>query len=552
MKYWNLEEEMAMRIDKRLTLERVLWGTVIVLAIIAWIHLPAMAQSEKIPRGGTLKMIYNEPPHLNPALITGPPTGIPALQIFAGLLQFDENYQPRPYLAKKWEISPDGCKYTFHLEKGATFHDGKPITSADVAFSLEIVRRNHPFGELTFGPVEKVETPDPYTIVFKLHHPSPATLAATHPWLLPILPKHIYGEGDIRRHPANVKPTVGSGPFKFVEWKRGQYIILDRYENFFRKGRPYLDRIIIEFVPNATARTIALETGATHMAPLGYFSFFDARHLEKMPHLSMITKGLEGLGSRWGYEMNLRKPPLDNVKVRKAIAHCFDRNLEIEFWHGFAKVATAPLRYTSPFYNPNVQKYEYNLDKANQLLDEAGYKRKADGTRFDLSIDFWPGMAAGPESLKEQLKKVGIRATLRPPADYASWVAKISNWDFEMNSTGYFDFMDPMIGIDRRFASKNIKKIPWTNTMGYSNPEVDRLCDVAKKELDFEKRKKLYHRVQEILADELPVIYTADIEMFTLSNKEFDGIPMDVWGMLNPLDTVFWRKGKVGKGSSNP
>jgi peptide/nickel transport system substrate-binding protein len=121
-----------------------------------------------------------------------------------------------------------------------------------------------------------------------------------------------------------------------------------------------------------------------------------------------------------------------------------------------------------------------------------------------------------------------------------------------MNSTGYFDFMDPTIGMDRRFTSRNIKKIPWTNTMGYSNPEVDRLCEEARKEINFEKRKKLYFRVQEILADELPVIYTADIEMYTLSNREFGGLPMDIWGMLNPLDSVFWRKGKVGTSSSLP
>ena len=541
-----------MRVDKRLSLNRVLWGIIIILVFIGGVFSSAVARNEQTPRGGTLKMVYNEPPHLNPALITGPPTGLPALQIFAGLLQFDENYQPRPYLAKKWEISPDGCRYTFHLEKGATFHDGKPITSADVAFSLEMIRKNHPFGELTFGPVMEVETPDSHTVVFKLRHPSPVTFAATHPWLLPILPKHIYGGGEIRMHPANVKPMVGSGPFKFVEWKKGRYIILDRNECFFRKGRPYLDRIIIEFIPDPTARSIALETGATHMAPLGYFPFLDGLRLGEMPHLVMITKGLEGLGSRWVYELNLRKPPLDNLKVRKAIAHCFDWNLEIGLWHGFAKAAHAPLRYTSPFFNPHVQKYEYSLEKADQLLEAAGYKRKADGTRFDLRIDFWPGMSAGPESLKEQLKKVGIRATLRSPADYASWIAKIANWDFEMNSTGYFDFMDPTIGMDRRFTSKNIKKIPWTNTMGYRNPEVDRLCDEARKERDFEKRKKLYFRVQEILADELPVIYTADIEMYTLSSREFGGIPIDIWGMLNPLDGVFWRKGRLGTGSSPP
>jgi peptide/nickel transport system substrate-binding protein len=95
-----------------------------------------VAQTDKTPRGGTLKMIYQEPTHLNMAIVSGTPTGVPGLQIFAGLVQFDEQFQPRPYLAKKWEVSPDGKTYTFYLEEGATFHDGKPITSEDVAFSL--------------------------------------------------------------------------------------------------------------------------------------------------------------------------------------------------------------------------------------------------------------------------------------------------------------------------------------------------------------------------------------------------------------------------------
>jgi peptide/nickel transport system substrate-binding protein len=536
---------MAMEKDERLRAGTIIIGIIILLAIHVWSNFPAMAQTEKTPRGGTLKMINEEPPHLNLALLSGA-TAVPACQIFIGLLQFDENYQPKPYLAKKWEMSPDGLSYTFHLERDVLFHDGKPLTSADVAFSLEMAKKNHPSGEPALGPVEKVETPDPYTVVFKLKHPSPVTLIASHPFFLPILPKHIYGEGEIRKHPANLKP-IGSGPFKFVEWKKGQYIILERFDNFFRRGRPYLDRIIIEFIPDLPARTIALETGAAHFFARGVMNFADIRRFEKIPHLAVITKGNEAVGPRAMIDFNLRKAPLNNIKVRKAIAHTINREFLIEDMSGYAKPSTAHLRYTSRFYNPNVRKYEYDLNKANQLLDEAGFNRGADGTRFNLSIDFYPGHLSQCESLKEELNKVGIRATLRPPPDFATWVRRTSDWDYEINYNPISDHIDPTIGLDRKFTSRNIKKIPWTNTSGYSNPEVDRLCDEARTELNFEKRKKLYHRVQEILADELPCIYTLDTEWPTIRNKEFDGFPTDIWGAVNPLDTVFWRKGKVGQ-----
>ncbi|MBM4333670.1 MAG: ABC transporter substrate-binding protein [Deltaproteobacteria bacterium] len=536
---------MVMKIETRSTMKNIFLTRIILLTILVLINSQALAQTEKVPRGGTLKIVHAEPPHLNPVLVGGPAVVIPACQIFASLLQFDENFRPRPYLAKKWEISPDGRTYTFHLEKGATFHDGKAITSADVAFSLELVKKNHPMGELIFGAIEKVETPDAYTAIFKLPHPFPAYLAANHPYFFPILPKDIYSEGEIRRHPANVKP-IGSGPFKFVEWKKGQYLILDRYQDFFRKGRPYLDRIIMEFIADAASRTIALETGAVHLTWGGRIPLSDIPRLEKMPHLVITTKGNEAIGTRGILQINHRKPPLDNLKVRKAIAHSIDKNFFIDFLSGYARPAAGPLRYTNPFHNPNLPQYEYDPAKANQMLDEAGFKKGTDGNRFTLSLSFYPGGKPGGEFLRTQLRKVGIQATLRPPPDYATWVGRISNWEYELDWAPVGDFAEPVIAIDSVFTSKNIKKIPWTNTMGYSNPEVDRLCSEARVELNLEKRKKLYNRVQEILMDELPVIWVIDFEMPTLYNKDFDGIPMDVWGMLNPLDTVFWRKGKVG------
>jgi len=342
-----------------------------------------------------------------------------------------------------------------------------------------------------------------------------------------------------------VKPVVGSGPFRFVEWKKGQYLILDRYGNFSRKGRPYLDRIIVEFIADPASRTMALETGAVHLT-WGQVPYSDLPGLEKMPHLAVTTKGGEAMGIRGILQINNRKPPLNSVKVRKAIAHSIDKNFFIESTSGFAKPAAGPLRYTNPFHHPNLPQYEYNPDKANLLLDQAGFKKGADGIRFNLSLSFYPGGQGGSEFLRAQLKKAGIQVTLRPPPDLATWVGRVSNWDYEIDFTPTSDFTDPALAIDRAFTSRFVKKMIWTNTMGYSNPEVDRLCAEAKKEMSLEKRKKLYHRVQEILMDELPVIWLIDHNVPLIYNKDFDGVPTDVWGVSNPLDTVYWRKGKIG------
>jgi peptide/nickel transport system substrate-binding protein len=520
---------------------------VVILVMAPWACPPAKAQMGTIPRGGTLKIAYIEPAQLNPVLGGGFPMGIPATQIFSSLLQYDEDFQPQPYLAKKWEVSADHRTYTFYLENGATFHDGKPVTSADVAFSVATVIKNHHLGPVMFRAVEKVETPDPYTVIFKLKNPYPAFMAAHHSWFVPILPKHIYGEGEFRKHPANVKP-VGSGPFKLVEWKKGRYMILDRYENYFRKGKPYLDRIIIEFIPDPAARTLALETGATHILPCGTISAEDARRLAKMPQIGLTEKGYEAMGARLMFSINLRKPPLNDLKVRKALAHALDKDfIAKEIFLGFGKPATGPFHYVSPFYNPDVRRYEYDFHKANQLLDDAGYKRGADGKRFDLAVDYQPGRAEYRiicEYLREQLKKVGINCTLRVSPDMPSWAAKIGEWNYEITLDFPADFADPVIGIERNYISSNIKKMLWTNHMGYVNPEVDRLFAQAQAEQNFEKRRSLYYRVQEILVDELPIIWIQDLGMYTVYSRDCQGLPVSVWGVMNPFDTVYLGPGK--------
>ena len=156
------------------------------------------------------------PRHLNGAVQSGIATALPSTQVFASPLRFDDKWNPQPYLAESWKLAEDGKSLTLNLRKNAVFHDGKPITSADVAFSIMAIKANHPFTTM-LGPVEKVDTPDPYTAIIRMSTPHPAIVLAMSPALCPILPKHIYGDGqDLKTHPRNSTDVVGSGPFKVV------------------------------------------------------------------------------------------------------------------------------------------------------------------------------------------------------------------------------------------------------------------------------------------------------------------------------------------------
>ena len=177
------------------------------------------------------------PRHFNGAVQSGIATGMVSTQIFASPLRYDDQWNPQPYLAKSWTIAPDNLSVTLHLVDNAVFHDGHPLTAEDVAFSIGVIKANHPF-QTMLEPVSTVETPDAHTVIIRLARPHPALLLAMSPGLMPILPKHVYGDGqDIKTHPANLKP-VGSGPFKFVDYKQGESIQLERFDQFFIPGRP--------------------------------------------------------------------------------------------------------------------------------------------------------------------------------------------------------------------------------------------------------------------------------------------------------------------------
>ena len=525
-------------------LARSLTVLVLTASTVAVSSLAATTATAETPkRGGTLIWaIQNTPRHLNPAVQSGISTGQPGTQLFAAPLRYDDQWNPHPYLAREWSTSDDGLTVTLKLVAGATFHDGMPITSRDVAFSIRTVQENHPFKTM-FAPVEAVETPDDHTAVIRLSRPHPALLLAMSSQLLPIIPEHVYGDGqDPKSHPRNSQDVVGSGPFKLVEFKRDEHIILDRNEDFFIEGRPYVDKIVMRILKDGSARAIALENGEVHL------SAFESnpRDLNRLKEKDLLVtpNGYAAIGPIAWLAFNTQREPTSDQRVRQAIAHAIDREFLLNaIFLGTSQEARTGIHPGSPFYEQDVAAYDLDIDEANRILDEAGYARGADGTRFGLTVDYgWADIKAPAEYVKPALKKIGIDVTVRAAPDFPTWSKRISNHEFDMTWDEVFNWGDPVIGVHRTYLSTNIKKgVIWSNTQGYANSEVDAILDQAGQETDPEKRRVLYSQFQKIVAEELPVYWTHTLPYHTVASRQVGNPPNSIWGTCAPLDEVYLK-----------
>ncbi|MFT5193159.1 MAG: peptide/nickel transport system substrate-binding protein [Candidatus Promineifilaceae bacterium] len=504
----------------------------------------AMAD-DGIPRGGTLVIGTSQSPrHLNPSVQSGTATAVPGTQLFASPLRYDENWNPQPYLAESWSISDDGLAVTLNLVAGATFHDGEAVTSEDVKFSIETVKANHPFQSM-YAPVTSIDTPDDLTVVINLEHPHPAILLAMSSALLPIIPEHIYNDGqDMKTHPRNSEDVIGSGPFKLGEYVPGESIILERYEDFFIPGRPYLDRIVIKINGDNNSLMLEMENGDIDMMPFMSQSRDIARLIEN-PDINVTDKGYAAVGAINWLAFNTKSEILSNKAVRQAIAYATDRDFITEALHsGVSQPAFGPIEGSSPFANPNIEKYDLDLDKANALLDEAGYPADADGTRFSLTVDFIPGppeqQQTVAEYLKSQLAEVGIDIEVRSAPDFPTWAGRISTYDFDLTMDVVFNWGDPVIGVHRTYLSSNIVEgVIWSNTQNYANDRVDELLDLAAKATDTDERIALYAEFQEIVADELPIYWINTLPYHTASALRVQNVPISIWGSMAPMDEVY-------------
>jgi peptide/nickel transport system substrate-binding protein len=514
------------------------------LAVTAVALTGTLASAQEPKRGGTLVMgASTASSGFNNAIASGAGVMVPGAQIFASPLMHDDKWAPQPYLAETWAIAPDGMSVTLNLRKNAVFHDGKPITSDDVAFSILTIRDNHPFNTM-LAPVEKVDTPDPHTAIIRLKHAHPAILYAMGPPLMPILPKHVYGDGQpIKTHPNNTKDIVGSGPFRVTDIKPGDQYVLEKFDKFFLPGKPVLDRIIVKVYPDSQTSLLEFEAGRLHMQPF-FNRVLELERAKGNPQLMATNQGYAAIGSIQWLLFNNKKKPFDDVRVRQAIAHAIDRDFIAKALHkGLSKPSTGPIHSGFPQYSTDVTSYKYDLKKAEELLDAAGLTKGADGVRLKITCDYYPGDEDGQkriaEYMKPALKRIGIEVEVRAPADFATWARRMATKDFDISMDGAFAWGDPLIGVHRTYLSNNIRPLVFTNNAQYENAKVDALLNTAAREPDDAKRKAIYAEFQKVVTADVPLVWITETPYHTIASKRVRNVPTTIWGTASPMMDVW-------------
>ncbi len=498
--------------------------------------------------GGTLvTTTSSEPPTLNPCITTVDPTFAVAHNIFSSLIVFDMQFNPQPNLATSWNISSDGLRYTFKLVNNATFHDGKPVTSADVKFTMEeVVKKYGPWGSSIFEVVDHVETPDNYTAAFVLKFPSAIFMTAMNFNYFAILPKHLYEGTDVMKNPYNTAP-VGSGPFRFVEWVRGDHVTLERYGNYFKQDKPYLDRIVYRIVATEAAADAMLTKGE-----LDYISCKllpqDVQGLVANPNLVVDEREYNALSVLTYLFMNCKEGHITaNPEVRRAIAMAINKTMNLDLVQMMQGKVSAT-QFT-PFlewcYNANpTNKIIYNVTKANEILDAAGYPKGTDGIRFHLKAvggAWYVRHYKNTELLVPQLEEIGIAVDyeLQERAVYNEKV--FGNFDYDLTCLAATVTPDPTIGTERFFITSKITGQPWTNLAYYSNATVDELFALAKNTTDKELRKGYFYQLQEILNVEVPMLGLYAPYYYSAWTRSLIGLPKGPWFGFEPDDSIWFE-----------
>ena len=488
-------------------------GLVAVMVVAA--SLPAAAQ-ETPRKGGTLiYALTNEPPHLNIAITTDLNAQQSATNIFSQLIRVEKDGTLTGDLAESWDAAPDGMSYTFRIRRNIQWHDGKPLKAEDIRWALsEINMKYNPIASTGFAAVDKMEAPDEYTLVVRMKRPFPAFL----PWSLVnqwIYPKHIYEGTDPRQNERNFKNPVGSGPFVFKEWVRGSHILMERNPNYYKKDQPYLDRVVAKFIPNANARVLALESGEIDYVSIFGLPASAVVSLQNMKDIVVVTHRTRVNYGGIMAHMNVREKPLSVKEVRQALNYAIDRKMLVErAVAGLAEPASSPVSSLhEPWFNPAVAAhYPFDPKKADALLDQAGFKRGADGKRFSIRLtyaraDQGGALHAAAELMREQLREIGVDLVLEPK-DYSVWMQSAHlRWDFDLSMGSYQTGPDPAVAVARLYVTKNIEKLMGRNLMGYSNPKVDELFDAGEREIDLKKRTQIYHDVQALLVEDVPGLW---------------------------------------------
>jgi len=407
--------------------------------------------------------------------------------VFDRLIGYDSKLQPQPELAESWDVSPDLKQIQLHLRKGVQWHSGREFTSDDVKYNMLRVRdtklqiptlRNQSMWFST------IDTPDKYTVLLKSDLPRPA--------IFDFFEYFNQVDQDTMEGPDAKTKSIGTGPFKFVEWIQGDHLTFARNPNYWRSGRPYVDSFVAS-PRDAQAVLVQFEAGALDVAkgpPPPDFARYkaDATYQTSVNPVS---------GNYFLFGLNLGIPPLDDKRVRQALNYALDRQRFADtFLFGTGVPESLPWPPGSPAFEAAKQNfYSFDLDKAASLLKQAGVS----SLELDCNIlNTWPQLVSFAPAYQADLAKIGVKLNIRA-LELAIWVDEAVNRKYKgmylANST--FAQLEPSSTLSNGRATD-----PNSNNSLFKNEQYSQLIATASSEPDGSKRKAIYSQLDDILLDE--------------------------------------------------
>ena len=488
-----------------------------------------------------------EPTTLDPAQVQDGPTIELLMHVYDGLVQWTPDNRLAPALAEKWEISKDGATYTFHLRKDAKFHNGRPLTAQDFVYSITraldpkttspvaMVYLNDLIGAAEFNAgtsaaLPGVSAPDEHTLRLTIDRPKAYFLAKlTYPTAYAVCREEIEKTGGR----VTDGSMVGTGPFRLAEYTKGDRLVLDANKDYF-DGPPRLARIERRILLQNETRRDKFEAGELDITDLSMAAYRADRN---DPKLQPLIHQFERPSV---YYMALNQKafaPFKDVRVRQAFAHAIDKAELIRTVHeGVPRRAEGIVPFGVPGHDPEFKGLPFDPARARKLLAEAGYPGgsgfPAVKLSFRASVDDIRNTAVKiAADLKDNL---GITVQL-DETEWAAFLARRNRGDMPF----YFlrwaaDYLDP-----QNFLSTMLHTNAPENTLGYSNPEFDRLCDVADGMLDEKSRMATYHKAEKIAVTDapwVPIYFQKDVELW---NPRLKGVEDSLMGHLPHERTHF-------------
>ena len=469
------------------------------LGLLIGLVLPLEGASDKPKRGGTLTMAVRRGPSLmNPMISTKSSEARVRELMFESLLGIDQKGNIQPNLAESWETSADGKLITFRLRRGVKFHNGREMTATDAKFSMDYTMnpKNGAWGLSALSGVDRIEVADKYTLKLSMKNPSPGILyALTSIRSFSVIPEGSLKEG-VRK--ATEYPP-GTGPFKFVEWKRRQRVVFDRFDDYWGQ-KPFVDRVILRAISNAAVRFTALRAGDVDLIERAPYEWVKMVVGGKVKRIDFVKAQYAAFRSM---DFNVVFPPFDNKKLRLAVAYAINRE-EILRAAYFGLGEPTDQRYPKGHsgYMNGVPSASYDPKKAAALLKESGYK----GESIEIMLN--QGEAAETEAtvLQAQLRRIGMDLKLKVMDRGAALDARRRGKYTIKIAGGGFD-VDPLEAYTglKCEAERRTKRV--RNENGYCDSEMDQLLAKAAKEMDPAKRMDFLKRIVTKVNADVPKIY---------------------------------------------